>query len=311
MVKAVSRQRLSRRRWRGWARWATFRSRSQETNSRTGTATGASAFLRAPHDDSASGRHPRDAAVGHLLESGLTLMRALDVFTRTDGTPRVSGVLADVSRASETQNFQSPRHLSRSSHPSTSAWCDPERWEGCSRSPRQLANSRRRKTTCTSKCDPPWRSSAHLLVGMGTVAVLLIFVIPKLVSLFQEVGRPSPCHPDLDRAEPVARGLLVAGRLGARVEPSSSTGTRSRGPGWPSSHQVALPLWGTLIKKVEIGDLLGPCHLLSHGVPILPAMQVSSATGTRCFGELQQIGDNSRGGPRSLKACVGAPLPDA
>src|SRR3989441_9818855 len=31
-----------------------------------------------------------------------------------------------------------------------------------------------------------------LLVGMGTVAVLLILVIPKLVSLFQEVGQTLP-----------------------------------------------------------------------------------------------------------------------
>src|SRR3989442_3540268 len=31
-----------------------------------------------------------------------------------------------------------------------------------------------------------------LVVGMGTVAVLLIFVIPKLVSLFQEVGQTLP-----------------------------------------------------------------------------------------------------------------------
>ena len=62
---------------------------------------------------------------------------------------------------------------------------------------------------------------------------------------------------------------------------------------------LRLPVWGALIKKVEIARFARTlATLLSHGVPILPAMQVVvQATGNEVLrGELQQIGEQLRGG---------------
>jgi type II secretory pathway component PulF len=141
-----------------------------------------------------------------------------------------------------------------------------------------------------------------LVVGVGTVAALLIFVIPKLVSLFEEVGQtlPLPTRILIELSRWLASYwwmlvmVAVAGALLAR------RGTRSPGARLAIDRtKLHLPVWGTLIRKVEIARFartLGT--LLRHGVPILPAMQVVvQATGNELLrGELQHIGEQLRGG---------------
>jgi type II secretory pathway component PulF len=140
------------------------------------------------------------------------------------------------------------------------------------------------------------------LVGMGTVAVLLIFVVPKLVLLFQDVGQvlPLPTQILIVVSNGVAKywwvALLIAalgGFLGKRQ--SLPQGARLAIDGI----KLRLPVWGSLIKKVEIARFARSlATLLGHGVPILQAMQsVYQATGNEMLkGELQKIGDQLRGG---------------
>ena len=140
------------------------------------------------------------------------------------------------------------------------------------------------------------------LVGMGTVAVLLIFVVPKLVLLFQDVGQvlPLPTQILIAVSNGVAKywwvALLIAalgGFLGRRQ--SLPQGARLA----IDRIKLRFPVWGSLIKKVEIARFARSlATLLSHGVPILQAMQsVYQATGNEMLkGELQKIGDQLRGG---------------
>src|SRR6266705_2128904 len=190
-----------------------------------------------------------------LLESGLTLMRALDVLREQTEHPRVREVLAEVaSRVRDGRSFsESLAIYPRIFSPLYVSMVRSGEVAG------MLAGVLARLADFTEKEEEVYgkvRSALVypaliLLVGMGTVAVLLIFVIPKLVSLFQEVGQTLP--------------------LPTRI----------------------------LIKKVEIARFARTlATLLSHGVPILPAMQVVvQATGNEVLrGELQQIGEQLRGG---------------
>ena len=141
-----------------------------------------------------------------------------------------------------------------------------------------------------------------LLVGMGTIAVLLIFVVPKLVVLFEDVGQVLPLPTQI--LIEVSGGLatywwliLIIGALGGFLVKRGqlSQGTRLA----IDRIKLRIPVWGALIKKVEIARFARTLStLLSHGVPILQAMQaVVQATGNELLKrELQKIGDQLRGG---------------
>ncbi len=141
-----------------------------------------------------------------------------------------------------------------------------------------------------------------LFVGMATVAVLLIFVVPKLVSLFQDVGQilPLPTRILIELSQGLVHFwwvvlsmvvlsvfLLRRGRLSRRVR-LAIDGVKLR-----------IPVWGSLIKKVEIATFARSlATLLSHGVPILQAMQVVvQATNNELLrGEFERIGEQLKGG---------------
>jgi type II secretion system protein F len=141
-----------------------------------------------------------------------------------------------------------------------------------------------------------------LFVGMATVAVLLIFVVPKLVSLFQDVGQilPLPTRILIELSQGLVHFwwvvlsvvvlsvfLLRRGRLSRRVR-LAIDGVKLR-----------IPVWGPLIKKVEIATFARSlATLLSHGVPILQAMQVVvQATENELLrGEFKRIGEQLKGG---------------
>jgi len=141
-----------------------------------------------------------------------------------------------------------------------------------------------------------------LLVGMGTIAVLLMFVVPKLVLLFQEVGQilPLPTRILIELSQWFVSywwlPLSMAG-LGVFLV---KRGGLSQGARFAIDRiKLRLPVWGSLIKKVEIARFARSlATLLSHGVPILQGMQVVvQATGNELLrGELQQIGEQLKGG---------------
>ena len=241
-----------------------------------------------------------------LLESGLTLMRALDVLREQTERPRVREVLADVSsRVRDGRSFsESLAIYPRVFSPLYISMVRSGEVGG------MLGGVLARLADISEKEDDVHvkvRSALAypvliLLVGLGTVAVLLIFVIPKLVSLFQEVGQTLPLPTriliELSRWLASYWWLVVLGAAGGAFV--VRRGTRSPRARLAIDHtKLHFPLWGTLIKKVEIARFARTlATLLSHGVPILPAMQVVvQATGNALLrGELQQIGEQLRGG---------------
>ncbi len=141
-----------------------------------------------------------------------------------------------------------------------------------------------------------------LFVGMATVAVLLIFVVPKLVSLFQDMGQilPLPTRILIEVSEGLVRywwAVLSVGVLGGFLMRRGrlSQGIRLTLDGV----KLRLPIWGTLIKKVEIASFARSlATLLGHGVPVLQAMQVVvQATENELLkGEFKRIGEQIKGG---------------
>ncbi len=121
-----------------------------------------------------------------------------------------------------------------------------------------------------------------LVVGIATVAVLLTLVVPKLVSLFEEVGQALPLPTRvligvshwLTTWWWLALGLIALGAGVIRRIIRSPEGKFAL-----DRLKLHLPVWGTLIRKVEtarFSQSLGV--LLHHGVAILQAVDVVART---------------------------------
>lgn len=241
-----------------------------------------------------------------LLEAGLTLMRALNVIQDQTENPRLQEILGDiVSHVRDGKSFSDALAVYPKSFPPiyVSMVRSGEVGGILGGVLSRLADFSEKEEELQGKVRAAMAYPALIcLVGMGTVAVLLIFVVPKLVLLFQDVGQvlPLPTQILIAVSNGVAKywwvALLIAalgGFFGKRQ--SLPQGARLAIDGI----KLRLPVWGSLIKKVEIARFARSlATLLGHGVPILQAMQsVYQATGNEMLkGELQKIGDQLRGG---------------
>ncbi|MEE9568501.1 MAG: type II secretion system F family protein [Candidatus Binatia bacterium] len=241
-----------------------------------------------------------------LLEAGLTLMRALNVIQDQTENPRLQEILGDlVSHVRDGKSFSDALAV----YPKVF----PPIYVSMVRSGEvggilggvlsRLADFSEKEEELQGKVRAAMAYPALIcLVGMGTVAVLLIFVVPKLVILFQDVGQvlPLPTQILIAVSNGVAKywwGALLIAALGGFFGKRQSLPQGARLA--IDRIKLRLPVWGSLIKKVEIARFARSlATLLSHGVPILQAMQsVYQATGNEMLkGELQQIGDLLRGG---------------
>jgi len=241
-----------------------------------------------------------------LLEAGLTLMRALNVIQDQTENPRLQEILGDiVSHVRDGKSFSDALAVYPKVFPPiyVSMVSSGEVGGILGGVLSRLADFSEKEEELQGKVRAAMAYPALIcLVGMGTVAVLLIFVVPKLVLLFQDVGQvlPLPTQILIAVSNGVAKywwGALLIAALGGFLGKRQSLPQGARLA--IDRIKLRLPVWGSLIKKVEIARFARSlATLLSHGVPILQAMQsVYQATGNEMLkGELQKIGDQLRGG---------------
>ncbi len=241
-----------------------------------------------------------------LLEAGLTLMRALNVIQDQTENPRLQEILGDlVAHVRDGKSFSDALAFYPKIFPPiyVSMVRSGEVGGILGGVLSRLADFSEKEEELQGKVRAAMAYPALIcLVGMGTVAVLLIFVVPKLVILFQDVGQvlPLPTQILIAVSNGVAKywwGALLIAALGGFFGKRHSLPQGARLA--IDRIKLRLPVWGSLIKKVEIARFARSlATLLSHGVPILQAMQsVYQATGNEMLkGELQKIGDQLRGG---------------
>ncbi len=119
-------------------------------------------------------------------------------------------------------------------------------------------------------------------VGIGTIFILLTFVIPKLVSLFEEVGQalPLPTRILIGVSQVLAStwwlllAIVIIGIFLIRQVAHSQQGRFVL-----DRIKLNLPVWGPLIRKVETARFARSLGmLLGHGVAILQAVEVVTQT---------------------------------
>ena len=126
-----------------------------------------------------------------------------------------------------------------------------------------------------------------LLTGIGTVVFLLAYVVPKLATVFEEMGQELPWATRLlvetGRGISSPGGLLVVGGGLAGIYLG-----RHHIESWFKSCTLArVPVWGPLSQKAALARLGRTLSvLLGSGVPLLDSLQIAAgAVGHPLLGE--------------------------
>ena len=241
-----------------------------------------------------------------LLESGIPLLRALDILWEQTESRRLQEVLASLaSQVREGKSFSEALALYPKifSNLYVNMVKSGEVGGVLSEVLARLADFGERAEELRAKLRAALAYPILILfVGMATVAVLLIFVVPKLVSLFQDVGQilPLPTRILVEVSQGLVHYWWVILSMVALSAFLLKRGRLSHGVRLAiDGLKLRLPVWGSLIKKVEIASFARSlATLLSHGVPILQAMQVVvQATENELLrGEFERIGEQLKGG---------------
>jgi type II secretory pathway component PulF len=121
-----------------------------------------------------------------------------------------------------------------------------------------------------------------VIVGALTILILLVFVIPRMAGIFEDLGNslPLPTQILLFVSGLFTRyfvGLTVV--LGAVGWASWLFYRTPAGRRWADQVKLELPLFGELTKKVEIARFLQTfATLLENGVSVLESLKVASDT---------------------------------
>lgn len=152
------------------------------------------------------------------------------------------------------------------------------------------------------------------VVGLATIGVLVVFVIPKIMGMFQDLNQtlPLPTMILLNVSLVLTRyawlwGLLLF--LGVSAFLNFYKTERGRVAVDPL--KLSLPVAGKLILKIEIARLSNTlATLLSNGVPILDALQIATETVSNRMirRELEAAHDSVKGGAGLAQSLSGSKI---
>lgn len=117
-----------------------------------------------------------------------------------------------------------------------------------------------------------------VLVGTATVVFLFLFVIPRMVKMFDDVGQVLPL-PTRIVVELSSFGLrywpvIVIAAVLTWLVVRRMLKTQKGKLNW-SKFLIRVPYWGNIVTKVELSRFAGTTGMLLHnGVPILSAMRL-------------------------------------
>jgi len=120
------------------------------------------------------------------------------------------------------------------------------------------------------------------IVGAVTIGVLFVFVIPKLVSMFEDMGQALPLVTQILMGVSdffINFWWLILAACAMAIFTAKRVAATKEGRLRLHRFKISLPLIGPVIKKSEIARFVRTLgELLTNGVPMLKALEVSSAT---------------------------------
>lgn len=118
--------------------------------------------------------------------------------------------------------------------------------------------------------------------GVGTIFILLTFVMPRLIGLFADLGTEPPAVTlFLIRVSRFCQKywVLMTGGIALAGTVLRTRGLSSGQQKILDSFLIRLPLFGEVIKKAEIGRFLRSLELLyENGIPLYKAVEIAART---------------------------------
>lgn len=216
-----------------------------------------------------------------LLDAGLPLLKGLRVAAEQTSNPKLSAVLGEVS-----DRVEGGSSLAEALR--THGEIFPPVYVGLVRAGEvgaflgtaleRLADLEERQDDLRARIRTSLAYPGLILfTGAGTVFFLLLYVVPKLATVFEEMGQQLPWATrflvGLGQGTSSPAGLLLLSAIVVVLLLSRHVVAR-----WIMSHSLThLPVWGPLAQKASLarfGRTLSV--LLASGVPILESLQLSA-----------------------------------
>ncbi len=219
-----------------------------------------------------------------LLEAGLPLLRALEVLQeQTENrkmTDVVSGLVEGVKAGVPLS--QSMEKFPKVFNPMTSSMIRAGEIGGILNAVlARLADFSEKEQELKSKIRSAMAYPIFLsLMGMVTIGTLMVFVIPKLLPVFEEIGQTLPLPTRVLLAISffcrdywwVMAGVVLLAVVLLQRRLKTAEGRMAY-----DENKLKLPLLGPLIKKSEIARFSRTlAALLANGVPVLQALKITS-----------------------------------
>lgn len=221
-----------------------------------------------------------------LIESGLTVVSALEILHEQTQSNRLKEVISDIKNACIEG---SPLSEAFGRHPSVfSPLCigmvrSGERGGALDNVLRRLSDFLEARLELQTKIRSALAYPVFMsLVGIATITVLLTFVIPKMADMFRDMGQALPL-PTLILVR--LSSLITKWYLGIIIFIGFAIiGVRGflrskEGRAMLDKIKLSLPVIGDVIKKIEIARFAKTlATLLKNGVPILESLDIVGQT---------------------------------
>ena len=221
-----------------------------------------------------------------LLESGLTIIRALDILHNQTENRKFKTVISDIRDFCVDGNPLSAalaRHPGVFSNLYVSMVRSGETGGALENILKRLADFNEKQLEVVTKIRTALAYPILMsVVGCATIIILITFVIPKMMVMFGDLGQalPLPTRILLGISDAITRyWWIIIGIIAAAVMSLAKTYKSHEGKTIIDKFLLKIPLVGPMIKKVEIARFSRTlATLLNNGVPILESLRVISET---------------------------------
>lgn len=219
-----------------------------------------------------------------LMEAGLTVIRALDILKNQAVNKRFRLIITDIKEFCASGNSLSAafsRHPRVFSNLFVSMVRSGEASGTLDRILRRLADFGEKQLEVRTKIRSALAYPALMaFVGIGTIVVLMTYVIPKMMVMFADLGQALPLPTQiLLAASALIRNywwVLIALAVASWAAFANIYKTKD-GRLTIDRIVISMPIFGPLAKKVEIARFTRTlATLLDNGVPILESLRIVS-----------------------------------
>jgi len=248
-----------------------------------------------------------------LIESGVNILNSLNIIANQTPNKYLKGVLIDIiNRIKDGSSFSYGLsvHPYLFPHLYTAMVCSGEVGGNLGQVLKNLADFLEREEELKNSVRAAMTYPIFVFsVGVMTIIILLVFVIPRLITMFQDMGQALPLPTQiLVNLSGFINGYwwMILAVIFVFIFLSKRILQRPYARLWLDGMSLKIPVWGEVNSKTDIGRLMRTLSmLLASGIPVISALDTaSSVLENRILKAESQKFQNQISEGLSLSACL-------